>query len=175
MTDKHHVIEFTPGFDCIKFECKFGSERCRPGSGGTHGKHGLEIRFIVKGDAGAIQFVLSTGWLPQMVQPDRIGYRAVESWGTALYPSDLGYHAKALQYDGQEPITDSCKYLDGAPCYYDGSTLNAYDAMYALVNGGDKALWEFLDAVYYHRFCGGEYPQPAEYPMPMRETEGEYD
>jgi hypothetical protein len=46
--------------------------------------------------------------------------------------------------------------------------LSAYDAMYALVNGGDTALWAFLDAYYETVFHGAAYPQPAEYKMPLR-------
>ena len=63
---------------------------------------------------------------------------------------------------------DACEYCDGKPCYYDGSGLNANDAMYALVNGGDVALWSFLDAYYAHIFDGKDYPKPAEYPKPLR-------
>ena len=78
-------------------------------------------------------------------------------------PADLGYHSKKPHYDGQQPTGENCEYCDGKPCYYDGSGLNANDAMYALVNGGDNALWAFLDGYYNYVFNGGEYPKPAEY------------
>jgi len=170
MTTLEHIVRFEAGYDCINFECKFNKPNCKPGKGNSHGKHGLEMRFVVKGDAGAVQFLLSTGWLPQRVLPDGIHVRHLnlETSKTFPLPADLGYHSKKPHYAGQEPIDGSCEFCDGQPCYYDGSSLNANDAMYALVNGGDKALWAFLDAYYVHVFEGGEYPTPAEYPAKRR-------
>lgn len=83
-------------------------------------------------------------------------------------PIDLGYHSKVPMHDGQEPISKSCEFTGGA-CYYDGSSLNAAEAMYSLVNGGDKALWEFLEAYYEHVFYGGAFPDPKEYPAKLRD------
>ena len=83
-------------------------------------------------------------------------------------PADLGCYSKTPHYDGQTPIENSCEYCDGQPCYYDGSGLNASDAMYSLVNGGEAALWKFLDDYYSSVFLGGEYPKPFEYPMDAR-------
>lgn len=48
-----HIIELQHGHDCIKFECITKSKRCYPASGGSHGIHGLDMRFISKGDDGA--------------------------------------------------------------------------------------------------------------------------
>ena len=86
-----------------------------------------------------------------------------------MVPFDLGYHSKTPMYDDHDSIVESCEFCDGQPCYYDGSGLNANDAMYALVNGGDEALWSFLDAYYNSVFFGGEYPQPAEYQKKPRQ------
>ena len=86
-----------------------------------------------------------------------------------MMPADLGYHSKTPRYDGQDAIDPACEFCDGQPCYYDGSALNASNAMYAVVNGGEAALWLFLDAYYDATFNGGEYPKPAEFKMPVRE------
>lgn len=164
-----HIVSFNAGYDCIKFECSSGSKDCRPGSGGSHGRHGLTIRFIAKAERGAVQFVLYTDWMPQSCPVSDIGHRDVRNWGEGhLMPADLGYHSKTPRYEDQLPISKSCEFCDGQPCYYDGSGLNASDAMYALVNGGDKALWDFLDAYYASVFSGEEYPTPAEYPKAIR-------
>jgi len=164
-----HFVKFNSGYDCIRFECRHGSKTCKPGSGGSHGRHGLTITFISKGDQGAVQFVLYTNWEPQYVNESSIGCREIREWQSNgdVLPADLGYHSKVPQYDGQESRGD-CQWLDGAQCFYDGSGLNANDAMYALVNGGDKALWEFLDGYYCHVFSGSYYPVPAEYPTKLR-------
>lgn len=163
-----HITRFEAGHDCINFECKYGSPTCNPGEGGSHGRHGLSIKFIAKGEAGAVQFVLYTGWLPQYAQPSYIGTRQVSNWGISMMPADLGYHSKKPHYEEQEPISEACEFCDNQPCYYDGSSLNAYDAMYALVNGGDDALWSFLDAYYATVFDDAKYPSPAEYPVTPR-------
>ena len=157
------------GYDCIKFECKHGSGKCKPNSGGSHGRHGLNICFVAQGDKGAVQFVIYTGWIPQYIERSIIGVYNIKNWATHdPIPADLGYHSKVPMYEGQDVITDSCKYCDGMPCYCDGSGINAEGAMYTLVNGGDEALWKFLDAFYDSVFNDGEYPKPTEYAMPRR-------
>ena len=163
-----HSTRFFRGHDCIRFECINGSDKCIPKEGGSHGISGMSILFISKGDKGAVQFVLGTGWLPQYSEQSSIGVRSVDLTTAKPYPSDLGYHSKTQQYDGQSTIDDSCEYCDGEPCYYDGSGLNANDAMYALVNGGDEGLWEFLDAYYECVFEDKAYPTPTEYEKDRR-------
>ena len=155
-----HIVKFSSGHDCIKFECIHGSDRCFPGSGGSHGKHGMEIRFISKGPDGAVQFLLFTGWFPQSGDID-----IKDAYAMA---ADLGYHSKKPQYSGQSVMSESCEYCDGKPCYYDGSGLQAEDAFYTLLNGGDKALWKFLDQYYDYVFHDGKYPDRVEYSMPLR-------
>jgi len=168
MRKLEHIARFEGGHDCIKFECVHGSKNCKPGSGGSHGRHGMNIRFVSKGEAGAIQFLIYTGWMPQFAKRDEIGFRDVRDWGGHMMPADLGYHSKEPRHDGQEPICQACEYCDGQPCYYDGSGLNANDAMYALVNGGEAALWDFLDAYYETTFHDAPYQGPAEFRMPLR-------
>ena len=169
-----HSVHFERGHDCVRFECVHNSAACKPGSGGSHGRTGLTIRFVSQGDAGAVQFVLGTGWLPKCVKVSDIRVRNVRKWGdTDALPMDLGYHSKTPRYDGHTPTQDSCEYCGGQPCYYDGSGLNANDAMYALVNGGDDALWVFLDAYYDCVFNGAKYPAPAEYPASLRQKGNE--
>jgi len=165
-----HIVKFNQGFDCIKFECIWGKEGCKPNTGGSHGRHGLTLIFVSKGDAGAVQFLLYTGWMPQHVKPSTIGAHYIDDWGGHIMPADLGSHSKTPRYEGHEPIESSCEYCDGQPCYYDGSGLNASDAMYALVNGGEDALWAFLDAYYESVFCGKAYPEPVEFKMKLRDN-----
>jgi len=162
-----HIVEFERGYDCMKFECVHGSADCKPGGRGRHGRHGVNIRFVAKGGRGAVQFLLYTGWMPQHI-PNSIVGRVVTDWGSPPMPADLGYHSKMPHYEGHEPMSEVCEYCDGQPCYYDGSTINANDAMYALVNGGDAALWVFLDGYYDSVFNGAAYPIPAEYAASLR-------
>lgn len=172
--DMRREIKFYSGYDCMKFECKFDSERCVPSGGGSHGVHGLDIGFFVHGKKGVIQFKLSTGWLPQKVKESRIGNRELSFNNLdGIFPmaTDLGYHAYEPQYEGQTTIQDKCEMLGGKPCYYDGSSLNANDAFYTLLNAGEESLWEFLEKYYKCTFEGGKYPQVYEYPKKEREKD----
>lgn len=155
-----HITRFIEGYDCITFECIEGSPNCQPGKGGWHGKDGLKVLFVSKGKEGAVQFILGLGVTPQT--------EAQIEWKGYLYPFDLGYHSKTPRYEGQKPISAHCEFCDNETCYYDGSSLNANDAMLALVNGGDKALCEFLDGYYKHVFYDEKYPVPAQFKMPLR-------
>jgi hypothetical protein len=162
MSKLEHITRFTAGHDCIKFKCRWDKVDCVPNGGGSHGVHGVNLLFLVKGDKGAVQFLIYTGWLPQSAKSGVCG-RFIDEWGGNALPANLGFHSPVPTYDGQSVSTDACKCLDGEPCYYDGSGLKANDAMYALVNGGDVALWEFLEGYYACVFEDGVYPVPAEY------------
>lgn len=163
-----HFVKFKPGYDCINFECISNSKRCYPGSGGSHGKRGLGIEFSVKGEQGAVSFLLYTGWFPQQI-PEKTKGNSVVDWSkSTVLPVDLGYHSKIPQYNWQKPSSQSCELCDNQVCFSDGSTINANDAMLALVNGGDVKLWEFLESYYNYVFNGTEYPALVEYAKPLR-------
>lgn len=167
MEDKERIIRFLNGHDCIRFECKWDMDSCVPWKGGSHGRHGLSIVFVLKGDKGAIQFTIYTGWLPQYAE----GWEQISSineWGNNMMPAGLGYHSKTPHYEGQTSVVESCEYCDNEPCYYDGSTLNGYNAMYTLVNGGDVALWKYLEKYYDFVFNDGESPEVVEYEKQLR-------
>ena len=159
------IVKIVAGYDCIRFKCE--DKSCRPGSGGSHGKHGADLCFYVKGSRGAIQFILNIGLLPQSCRESKIGSRIFDTGG-GLNPVDLGIHSKKPLYDDQKVTRTSCEFCDDLPCYYDGSGINAYDALYAMANGGDEALWEFLEGYYRSVFHGFEYPKPREYDKKTR-------
>lgn len=147
-------IEWEPGFDCIRFECRYGKDTCKPGAGGSHGVHGLQIRWLVIGDKGAVQFLLFTNW---MVEPERFNARSA----FAPLPADLGYHSRTPQYEGQTPF--DCEYVPDGKCYYDGSGVNAQEPFAVLCNDGIDALWAYLESYYQHVFEGGEFPRREAY------------
>jgi len=166
-------IKFYQGFDCIKFECMWGSKRCVPDGGGSHGRHGLDIGFFLHGAKGVVQFKLSTGWKIQATKKNNIGYREIFASDNKLahlypMPTDIGYHSYKPMYEGQEAIQQKCELLGGKPCYYDGSSLNASNVFYTLLNGGTEELWKYLEGYYNATFNNGEYPEVFEYPKPRR-------
>ena len=69
-------------------------------------------------------------------------------------PADLGYHSYEPRYEWQDPITDSCEYLNGKPCYYDGSGLNAERIYEVLLERGSDGVWQELESFYNEVFKG---------------------
>lgn len=105
---------------------------------------GAVLGFYLKGVNGVIQFTAGTGWyLPQN--------RSVPSKPMAY---DLGYHSYIPRYQNQTMMTEKCEQLDGKPCYYDGSTLNAEPVFELLIAEGSGAVWRALENEYYLRLFG---------------------
>jgi len=104
-------------------------------------KQGKEtmIRFILKGDKGAIQFMCID--LTEININLSMAYKG-------FMPADLGYHAKLAQYEGQE--ARECDLF--GKCYYDGSTTRADTPLRIWVDKGEDELWKFLEAEYEARF-----------------------
>lgn len=135
-----------------------------------YGIHGAELRMVLKGQQGAVQFVLYTNWqLPHVEQnlikkvlKDAISEEApsevIKQVRTKLnvyflpMPADLGYHSKTPHYEGQY-LTSDCQYIEGG-CYYDGSGLNAEPVYQILLTEGSDGVWKYLEQ--YHKEIFGD-------------------
>lgn len=123
----------------------------------NYGIHGCEMRFVLTGDKGAVQFVLYTNWqLPHVTE--ELVEKGITNPRDLKYvllpmPADLGYHSPKRRYKGQKVLTKSCPYLKGKPCYYDGSGLNAEPVYQVLLEKGSDGVWEELEK-YYERIFG---------------------
>ena len=106
------------------------------------------IRFLLKGDKGVVQFVVATDWYSKEEQAQRLP----PYYETRPVGWDLGYHSRTPRYKDEKPFVDSCEFLDGAPCYYDGSGLAADDLRDKFLEGGDAVVWSELEAYYAHIF-----------------------
>lgn len=106
-----------------------------------NGVHGVEIRFLLIGAAGAVQFLLFTGWyLPE-------SETCVGAVAHRPMPANLGYHSPVPRYEGQTPMDGPCAVLGGT-CYYDGSSLAADGIFKVLLHEGDAGVWRELEAFY---------------------------
>lgn len=142
-------IDFRPPFD-----------KRNPDPSKDYGIGAMLMTFYVIGEAGAVQWVISTGWyLPQL--RDHLWRHAVKwesRFGRAddeLFspkPYDLGYHAKEPHYDGQTAMP--CELIEGGHCFYDGSSLNAERLLTPFLVGGPEALWPLLEDYYRETFPG---------------------
>lgn len=133
-------IEFTPAFD------KRHSDPSK-----NYGVHGVNMKFVLVGPEAAVQFLLYTNWHLPHVQEEMDSKHLSNIFPHLLchpQPADLGYHCLYPQYEGQNPISQNCEYLDGKPCYYDGSTLNAERVYETLVSEGEEPVWEILKERY---------------------------
>lgn len=136
------------------------------------GVHGVEFRFHVKGPEGAVAFVLYTGWLlPETLglvptnraRPDPLSFmveypRSLHAARTTQLhpmPVDLGYHSRVPIHEGQLSQPD-CYLLDGQPCFYDGSALNASRPFEVLLRGGTESLFTYLEHFYVSTFEAGD-------------------
>ena len=115
----------------------------------NYGIHGVELRMVVKGELGAVQFVVFTNWmLPHIYKEWETRSNPAEAWMYKPMAADAGYHSPKPTHTGQPKPTNSCEYLDGKPCYYDGSGLHAEKVFDILVSEGSNAVWEYLEQYY---------------------------
>jgi hypothetical protein len=146
MSKPEREIVFYPAFDCIRNPCKFGSDTCKPGSGGSHGIHCVDLVFYLKSPELVVQFQAFTGWyLPET--PNEDSHRIMRY----PYATDLGYHSTRPRYDGQEAM--ECSLLEQGHCYYDGSSLNAKPILELLLREGSEAVWPRLEE-YFNQLKG---------------------
>lgn len=157
-----------------------------------YGIHGCEIIFVLKGEEGAVQFLLYTNWYLPHVQ--KAFEQKMSPENAVLFrpiPADLGYHSPKPMYKGQKPmgstwvdmeaisrnldtlktastlgiepeeteeityptgVFDPCPYLDGKPCYYDGSGLAAERIYEIMLKEGSDGVWKALEKYYKDTF-----------------------
>lgn len=148
------IIEFLPAYD---------KRSTTPSK--DYGIHGVDLRMVLKGDEGAVQFILYTNWyLPPVAE--EMDNRILKESATGKFnkysltslhplPADLGYHSPKPMYEGQSIMSESCECLDGKPCYYDGSGLQAERIYEVLVKEGSEGVWRELED-YYNRLFESE-------------------
>ncbi len=129
------IIEWTPAYDRRHLD----PEK-------NYGIHGMNLRFILSGPKGATQFLIYTNWM--LLENRKRWDEQVDAYLCQPMPADVGYHAYTPQYDGQELISPSCECLDGKPCYYDGSGMNAEALFDEFVANGEDAVWAWLKEKY---------------------------
>jgi hypothetical protein len=82
----------------------------------------------------------------------RLPYSTVDVNGVPWMGWDVGRHTPrpVAGYDREHgPVDDRCYYLDGMPCYYDGSSLQAFELLGRVVAAGSEdVLWDEL-AMYF--------------------------
>lgn len=137
-------ITFEPAYD-----------RRDPNPSKNYGIHGVNLRMVLKGDEGAVSFLVHTNWYLPHVQKE-MESNGRPSWMFQPMPADLGYHSPKPMYDGQTPISQTCEHIGNVPCYYDGSGLNAEPVFVRLLEQGEDGVWAALEDYYAATFDGVE-------------------
>ena len=115
-----------------------------------------DLRMVLVGPLGAVQFVAFTGWyLPQNfgdLLNREMDFFERHGFSLSLSPRgiDVGYHSPHAMYEGQEER--DCEVLPGGKCFYDGSSLRGDDWCKILVAEGSDAIWQSLEEEYRERF-----------------------
>ena len=112
-----HNIRFEPGWELDE----------------EYGRRDMWIRFVCKGEDGAVQFLMSSGWYLDLPPHPPKAF-------------DLGYHSRE-PITGHETEFDECDIL-GGKCYYDGSGLQAEPILEKFLREGEEAVWEELEEYY---------------------------
>ena len=138
------IVEFAPAYD------KRG-----PDSSSNYGVHGVNLRFVLKKEKGAVQFLLFTNWHLPHVQKELDSRTNLEFPHLSCHPdpADLGYHSPEPKCGEEISSTESCSYLNGKPCYYDGSGLAAERVYERLLREGSEGVWSELES-YYSKIFG---------------------
>lgn len=112
---------------CIAIAGAHHCERMVPGvpdrDPNSHGVGPVRMLFVLIGPKGATSWLLNTGWYLE-VSRKHLAATEVRSTGATVDAWELAYHARAPQYQGEEP-TESCQILLGEPCYHDRSSVEA--------------------------------------------------
>jgi hypothetical protein len=127
-----------PEFSC-KERCAFGSDRCRPGSGGHHGVGSRRVLFYVSVPGrGGVAFELFT----PIYTPDV----PVRSWPYhPLGPVDFHIARPTEQAkDRLTHVSSACDITEQDDCWCDGTTLQAELGVETLLRGGKEAVWSWL-------------------------------
>jgi hypothetical protein len=140
---KSKAVAFTQTFEqTITMSPAFSKRDPNPAK--DRGIGAVTIRFVLKGPLGATQFVIGTDWyLPDDQRRMRLRTGILAD---SIQPSgwDIGYHSPHPQYEGQSAMGEACEYLNGQPCYYDGTSLGADEFVPKFLAGGSDAVWKML-------------------------------
>lgn len=112
-----------------------------------YGRASLRIRFLLHGPKGSVQFLWSTGIMPERDTERLTPAYTREAWmHHTPMGIDVGYHADEPQYEGQDLY--DCEFRASGKCYYDGSGLAGEDFLAMFLTEGEDAMWAGLRARY---------------------------
>jgi len=151
-------IMFMPAFDKIN-----------PDPSKNYGIGCLELRFILEGEKGVIEFQLLTNWYQEHVMKRRFEFLKKDVWSGKKdflirgflepFPVDICIWSLSKRHEDCLFFEEGVSYVfDGKPCYYDyiyrdNNDDVAHDVAYRkLVDDGEESLWKYLEEQYVEAF-----------------------
>ena len=136
-----------PGYDCVLIQpCKFGKESCKPGKGGSHGRHSAELWMSVLGHEAEVTLSVNTSWSPILGRshPLPVPSGIEVNWHTAWPQVENGQ----TEENRRDPKPNaSC--ADWGACYSTSSTSSyAEELTQVLVRDGSDAVFKLLENEY---------------------------
>jgi hypothetical protein len=150
MTEKFEKI--------VKFKLPFDKRTDNPNT--NYGIGSLRIWFILKGEKGAVQIVLSTHYfLPAITEEYRKKNEPLHlDYKGEPYPAfdcwDIGFHSKKKPDYMDKSDKQKCNII--GECYYDGSSLRGQEEKIGeqFLEKGEDFIWEYLEKEYSRVFYG---------------------
>lgn len=148
MDKLEQIVKFSPAYD-----------KRDPDPKKNYGIGCTRCFMVLKGEKGCVHFAFGTGmYLEKTVEEyykdgrDLFHFTFSGSEGKQSYYMgyDVGYHSlePTTEYEKERGPRENCDWLDGRPCYGDGSALRAETYMKVLVEEGSDKIWEMLEAEY---------------------------
>ena len=137
------IIQTRPPFD------KRDPDPCK-----NYGIGALSLFFVLKGKKGAISLHLGTKlYLAKQFREWQIkgeSYPFSNPSDECMDCWDVSYHSPKKRYKGQTVASNKCEWLDGKPCFCDGSALRGRDdkVVENYLEKGDSWIWEYLEKIY---------------------------
>lgn len=117
---------------------------------------------VLRGEKGAVHFTFATGmYLPSTMEEyikEGRGMPEVHDWGVFYLNKpmgmDVGYHSltPVTEYDKEREPRPDCDWLDGKPCYGDGSAMRADEWLKIFLEKGSDEIWKMLEVEYNETF-----------------------
>jgi hypothetical protein len=129
----------------------------------------LELRFLLIGEKGVVEFQLLTQWFQEHVMVRRLESLKKDIWMGKQdfllrhfldpFPADVNYWSLNRISEDDTIFAEGVSYVfDGKPCYYgykyvdSDDTRSVDNALRKLVEEGDEALWKYLEEYYLEVF-----------------------
>lgn len=85
-----------------KLDFEVGYDKRDPDPSKNCGVHGMNMRFMISGKIGVVQFLIYTNWMLPHVRKEQDKFEKISRFLAEPMAADIGYHSRIPQYEGQK-------------------------------------------------------------------------